>query len=123
MGLRSQDGNLCLKLFNGSAGFPNDNDRTVQRTCLAIAEHLPETPDDPFSYTFRDLPSGTYAVAVYHDSNGDEQLNRGAFGMPSEAYGFSNDAPAVNAPPSYEDAVFLLAGASTTLQIQLRYPQ
>jgi uncharacterized protein (DUF2141 family) len=120
-GLQSQAGNVCFKLFNGSQGFPNNNDSAVRRTCVAIVENLPEPPDAPFSHTFIDLPAGTYAVAIYHDSNGDEQLNRGTFGIPTEGYGFSNDAPATNAPARYEDAVFLLAGSRTTVPIRMRY--
>ncbi|MBE9177181.1 DUF2141 domain-containing protein [Oculatella sp. LEGE 06141] len=123
MGLRGQEGNFCFKLFNGSRGFPNDNDSAVKRGCVPIADHLPETPDEPFSYAFDDLEFGTYAVAIYHDSNRDEQLNRGAFGMPSEGYGFSNDAPAETGPPNYADAVILVAGSNPTIQIQMRYPQ
>lgn len=122
-GLQSQEGNICFKLFNGSEGFPNQNDRAVQRECVAIAENLPEDVEATFSYTFTDLASGTYAVALYHDRNSDEQLNRGAFGIPSEGYGFSNDAPATNAPARYEDAVFLLAGTETTISIRMRYSE
>ncbi|NJO40041.1 MAG: DUF2141 domain-containing protein [Cyanobacteria bacterium CRU_2_1] len=145
-GLQSQEGNVCLKLFSGSQGFPNDNESAVERVCVAIASPTTDSSDPPesvnasessdaseatdstdspnsFTYTFENLPYGTYAIAIYHDTNGDEQLDRGAFGMPTEAYGFSNDAPAITSPPRYEDAIFLLAGSDTTIQIRLQYPQ
>ncbi|HEY9623577.1 MAG TPA: DUF2141 domain-containing protein [Crinalium sp.] len=133
-GLDSQEGNLCLKVFSGSSGFPNSNESAVERTCVAIAQPPSETSpseitsdgslsDGSLSYTFNNLPFNTYAVAVYHDRNGDEQLNRGAFGIPSEGYGFSNNAPANLGPPSYRDAAFLLAGPNTTIQIKIIYPQ
>ncbi|MBD2459959.1 DUF2141 domain-containing protein [Oscillatoria sp. FACHB-1407] len=120
--LRNQEGNLCLKVFSASRGFPNDNDSAVERTCVAIASISPENPDDPLRYTFENLTSGTYAVAIYHDRNSDEVLNRGAFGAPTEGYGFSNDAPADIGPARFEDAIFLVAGPETTVQIQMRYP-
>lgn len=128
-GLTSQDGNVCFKVFFGSTGFPNSNESAVQRTCVAIAPspsesaESPESSTAPFTYTFENLPFNTYAVAVYHDSNGDEQLNRGAFGIPSEGYGFSNDAPANLGPASYGDAAFLLVGRTTIIQITMRYSQ
>ena len=122
-GLRNQAGNMCIKIFNGSQGFPNDNDSAVRRQCVAIAANLPKNPADPFSVSFENLKSGAYAVAIYHDSNSNEQLNRGTFGMPTEGYGFSNDAPANAGPPDYKDAVFLLAGSNTTIQIHMQYPQ
>ena len=31
-GLRTQEGNICFKIFNGSQGFPNNNDRASQST-------------------------------------------------------------------------------------------
>lgn len=114
-GLRNQTGLLCAKLFSGSRGFPNQDDSAVERQCVPIAE-------TPMSLTFADLPFGSYAIALYHDQNGDELMNRGAFGMPIEAYGFSNDPVVNTGPPSYQDAVFLLAGPQTTVPIQLRYP-
>ncbi|MDX2216533.1 MAG: DUF2141 domain-containing protein [Oculatellaceae cyanobacterium bins.114] len=120
--LRNQEGNICFKVFSGSRGFPNDNDSAVQRTCVAIASIPTENPDDPLQYTFENLTSGTYAVAIYHDSNGDEVLNRGTFGAPIEGYGFSNDAPADTGPARFEDAIFLVAGPETTVPIQMRYP-
>jgi uncharacterized protein (DUF2141 family) len=126
-GLNSQEGNVCFKVFSGSTGFPNSNESAVQRACVAIAQSSSESSDESstslFTYTFENLPFNTYAVAVYHDRNGDEQLNRGAFGMPSEGYGFSNDAPANLGPASYGDAAFLLAGTNTTIQITMRYSQ
>lgn len=124
VGLQSQEGNVCFKLFSGSQGFPNDNDSTVQRACVAIAEtSAPTPPELPVTYTFENLAAGSYAVAIYHDRDGDEQLARGAFGAPAEGYGFSNDAPvASTGPASFEDAVILVAGNNTTIQIQVRYP-
>ena len=118
-GLRGQEGNLCVKLFNGSQGFPNDNDRAVTRECVPIAS---APLDQPLTYRFDEVPAGSYAVALYHDRNGNQQLDRGVFGMPIEGFGFSNDAPAVTSAPDYEDAVFFLAG-STAIEIQLRYLQ
>jgi uncharacterized protein (DUF2141 family) len=134
-GLNSQDGNVCFKVFSGSTGFPNSNENAIQRTCVAIAPSPSESSAEssaepsadaavaPFTYTFENLPFNTYAVAIYHDRNGDEQLNRNGFGMPTEGYGFSNDAPVNLGPPRYGDAAFLLAGTNTTIQIKMRYSQ
>jgi uncharacterized protein (DUF2141 family) len=121
-GLRNQEGNICFKVFSGSPGFPNDNDNAVERTCVAIADNLSEDPEAPLTYTFETLEAGSYAVAIYHDRNGDEQLNRGALGIPLEGYGFSNDAPAVTSAARFEDAVFFLAN-DTVVPIQMQYFQ
>ncbi|MCW5749947.1 MAG: DUF2141 domain-containing protein [Alphaproteobacteria bacterium] len=67
---------------------------------------------------------GIYAIAIYHDENGDRRLNRNLFGLPTEGYGFSNDAaPSLvpPGPPRHEDASFRIDGAPRTLRITLRY--
>jgi uncharacterized protein (DUF2141 family) len=113
--LRSQEGNVCLKLFSSRPGFPNQDEGAVWIECVPIDEV-------PLTVTIEDLPSGNYAMAVYHDANEDGVLNRNALGMPTEGYGFSNDAPATTGPARFEDAMFLVAGSSTTIEIQMRYP-
>jgi uncharacterized protein (DUF2141 family) len=37
-----------------------------------------------------DLPEGEYVVSAYQDKNGDEELNSGLFGIPSEPVGKTN---------------------------------
>jgi uncharacterized protein (DUF2141 family) len=70
--------------------------------------------------TFKDIPFGYYAVKVYHDENGNDKLDTGIFGIPLEAYGFSNNARGVFGPPKYEDAQFLLNKAELTINISLK---
>jgi uncharacterized protein (DUF2141 family) len=49
-------------------------------------------------YEFK-LPKGEYAVSVYHDLNGNEELDKNLFGAPKEPYGFSqNYVPRFRAP-------------------------
>lgn len=117
-GLQNAEGQVCVKLFSGSAGFPNDDDSAVQRQCVAIGED-----ELPTVVTFKDVQPGSYAIAAYHDSNGDEQLNRGTFGIPTEGYAFSNDAVAETGPATFEDAVFLVVGPNTAIQIEMKYMQ
>lgn len=111
--LNSQQGNVCYRIFNGSQGFPSGDGNAVAQGCDPIT-------DLDMSLTIEDLPAGTYAMAIYHDANGDEVLNRGLFGMPTEGYGFSNNAIARTGPPSYDQAMFLLGG-NMTVQIRMQY--
>jgi len=39
---------------------------------------------------YLDLPDGEYVVSVFQDKNGDEKLNSGIFGIPSEPVGKTN---------------------------------
>lgn len=64
---------------------------------------------------------GVYAIAVYHDENGDRKFGRTAFGLPAEGFGFSNDAPTRVGLPSFADARFTVAANGGHLTIHMRY--
>lgn len=67
------------------------------------------------------LKPGYYAVAVYHDENADRDFNRTLF-APKEGYGFSNDAPATFALPSFKATRFALAPGGSEIRVRTRYP-
>lgn len=56
------------------------------------------------------LPDGDYAISVIHDANGNRKLDSNVMGMPTEAYGFSNNASGNFGPPSFEAARFSVRG-------------
>ena len=113
-GLRSQRGQICLTLFDSSQGFPSKSDRAVQAQCIRLN-------GTPPTITFRNLKTGSYAVAVIHDTNGDGNLNRNAIGIPTEGFGFSRNPRIVTGPPKFSDAAVIVVGAKTDIQIRLQY--
>ena len=72
------------------------------------------------SYTFKNVPEGIIAVAIYHDENANEKLDKGLFGIPKEGYAFSNNVFGSFGPPKFEKASFLLNGKKT-IEIDLKY--
>ena len=64
---------------------------------------------------------GIYAIAVYHDVNGDRDFNRNKVGVPTEGFGFSNDAPTRYGLPSFDSVRFTAKPGETTLTIRTRY--
>jgi len=67
---------------------------------------------------FSDLADGQYAVKVFHDENGNHSLDTNMLGVPSEGYGFSNNAGSFG-PASFKDASFSLqADAQITVHIR-----
>ncbi|MFV0625287.1 DUF2141 domain-containing protein [Sphingomonas sp. ac-8] len=66
------------------------------------------------------LPPGHYALATYHDENGDHQFNRTAFTI-KEGFGFSNDAPATLGLPSFKSTRFAVPAGGTSIAIKTRY--
>lgn len=111
--LNNQKGEVCFKLFSGSQGFPYGNESAIKRQCVGIT-------DDSLTIALKDIPSGSYAVSIFHDLNGDRKLNRNSLGMPTEGYGFSNNPVVRSAPPNYGDCIFVLAG-NTSIKITMKY--
>ena len=44
---------------------------------------------------------GVYALALYHDENGDRKFDRTGIGFPAEGYGFSNNPATLAGLPSF----------------------
>jgi len=57
-------------------------------------------------YTFKNVPSGIYAVSFFHDENDNDKMDSNFLGVPKEDYGCSNNARGVMGPPKWEDAKF-----------------
>ncbi|UZQ54974.1 DUF2141 domain-containing protein [Trichothermofontia sichuanensis B231] len=117
VGLRDRTGDVCINLFDRADGFPHDREKARVRQCLPLAE---QSEDAPIVVTFADLPVGSYAVSLFHDRNQDGVLNRGELGIPSEGFGFSNNAPVRTGPPKFGNAMVIVAGA-TPITVQVRY--
>ncbi|MDB9305386.1 DUF2141 domain-containing protein [Nodularia spumigena] len=113
-GLRNTEGQVCVSIFANSQGFPNNSDRVLKRQCTKIT-------DTSLKVTFDNLDAGSYAVALIHDQNKDQILNRNNLGMPLEGFGFSRNPEVRTSPPKFSNAAFLLAGPNTVVQIQLKY--
>lgn len=113
-GLRNQRGQVCLKLYSGSRGFPNGNQNVVQQRCVKLN-------NNPLAVTFGNVKAGSYAVAVIHDANNDNQANRNGLGIPTEGFGFSRNPVIRTGAPKFGEAAVLVAGPNTNIQIQMRY--
>jgi uncharacterized protein (DUF2141 family) len=68
----------------------------------------------------RDLPPGAYAVMAYHDRNANGRLDTLPVGLPTEAYGFSNNSRGLFGPPAWRQAAFQLTGSGARQLIRLR---
>lgn len=70
---------------------------------------------------FEQVPVGTYAVAVYQDTDRDHKLKANAVGYPKEPLGFSRDARIRLGPPSFSDAALSIGADQTvTTTVTLR---
>jgi uncharacterized protein (DUF2141 family) len=59
------------------------------------------------------LPKGNYAVAVFHDEDKNFILNKNLFGIPVEAFGFSDGLKTMFRKPKYHEISFDLSEQKT----------
>jgi uncharacterized protein (DUF2141 family) len=97
-------GYLMIGVFNDEENFPNNYFR---REKVDISDNV-------MAIVFDNLPFGQYAVSVYQDSNNNQILDKGIFGIPKEKYGFSNNA----SRPNYKKCLFDFNG-DMTIKIKL----
>lgn len=102
--LRNAKGGVYFSVFKTETGFPNRSEN-------AFRKGKSETfKGNTVSYTFADLPSGTYAVSLFHDEDGNGLLKTNPLGIPLEGSAASNDARGKLGPPKFADAKFTLNG-------------
>ncbi len=116
-GLRNTNGQVCLRLFNSSQGFPNNG--SILKKCVKIPED--NSPENPLIIPLDGISSGSYAVAVYHDEKGDGIFHKDDFGRPLQGFGFSQNPPVKTSAPAFGDAVVLVAGEETAIKISIKY--
>jgi uncharacterized protein (DUF2141 family) len=98
--------------------YPDDRRRFMAKGAKLLRARVPAST--PVTTACFWLPPGYYAMAQYHDENADHDFNRTLL-KPKEGYGFSNDAPAVAALPSFSAARFQLPAGGRTMRMKMRY--
>jgi uncharacterized protein (DUF2141 family) len=110
---RNAKGTLNCRLFTDAASFP---DGEGVRTLRARIDGTQA------ACVFDGLAPGAYAVAVVHDENGNDRLDRNFVGIPSEGYGVSNNRTYAMASPKWDESRLTMeAGEALVLRIRLRY--
>ena len=97
-GLRSADGDVRVALHRQVSGAEAIDEAVVVGAIMRPAA------SGTVRVIFADVVPGAYAVAAFHDADGDGELAQNFLGMPTEGYGFSNGAVGFMGPPSFADA-------------------
>jgi uncharacterized protein (DUF2141 family) len=110
-GIENEDGEVLIAVSNSRENYES-NDSAFVGVNVKIdnkkAEHI-----------FEDLPFGEYAIKLFHDENMDGELNSNFLGIPTEDYGFSNNARGTFGPADYNDAKFLFEKTGMTMEISV----
>ncbi len=113
--INNSTGAVACALFASPVGFPTEFLRSATNIMVI------KIRDTQARCDFLSMPPGTYALAVIHDENRNGKLDANWLGVPTEGYGFSNDATARMSAPSFDAASFPYGGRNLDLTISLNY--
>lgn len=114
-GLENNNGSLLYAVYADEESFLSGADTALANGFLPLSDKS-ETPEITVS-----LDPGQYAVAVFHDENANGKLDTGAFSIPVEGYGFSQNPNTNTAPPSFSETRVVLDESDKTIEVQLKY--
>jgi uncharacterized protein (DUF2141 family) len=114
-GIRSSRGQAAVTLYA-------DNSRKflVKHGSLYVGRS-PATAGTTRTCIFLPGP-GVYALAIYHDENGNQSFDRTGIGLPAEGYGFSNNPATLVGLPSFRSVRLAVPRTGMTTRIQMKYP-
>lgn len=69
----------------------------------AVASKKISAVEGKVQIVFENLPDGEYGLSAFHDLNSNGKLDANMIGIPTEPYGFSNDAAGSFGPPSFAE--------------------
>jgi uncharacterized protein (DUF2141 family) len=108
----SHSGHILLGIYNKAEGF-----RDTQQAFKGL--RIP-AEKGTMRIVIPDLEPGNYALAVIHDANQNNILDVNFFGIPTEAYGFSNNASKTFGPPDFKDCLIQVSPQGNRIRIDLR---
>lgn len=93
-------GKLYVGLYNKKDGH-GDTERYFKK-------HIKDATRGQISVSFKNIPNGVYAVAVFQDKNGNKRLDTNILGLPKEPYGFSENIFHSLRATTFDEAKFTL---------------
>ena len=113
-----QKGTIYLAIYDNSTSFDQEiKNKNVNknRWVKSIVEKVNKN-----SFTKNvELKKGVYAISLFVDSNSNKIIDKNFLGIPTEQYGFSNNATGFLGSPSFKDASFNLVNDSN-IKISLK---
>lgn len=111
-GIEDITGNLAVAVFDTEEAFDARNAPTTQALLPVDSESMS---------LMLVLPEpGEYAIIVYQDINLNGKIDMSRIGVPTEPYGFSNNARSAFGPPGFRKTRMTVTQGSMAHEIRLR---
>lgn len=112
-GAKSNNGVIRVLIFNKKDGFPEEPKKAIKALSLPVSNLSAKV-------IVENLPSGNYAISVFHDEDSDGKIRKNNLGLPLDSYGFSNNPALVFGPPSFSKSAVQLKNSTVKVEITLR---
>ena len=107
----STKGKIHIGIYTKNQDFPNHEAKHYKKVLMPKIGSV--------KTTITGLPEGEYAVAVLHDINDNDKLDKNFLGMPKEPYGFFRAFKPVFSAPSFAACKFKLHNGANKVSIKL----
>jgi uncharacterized protein (DUF2141 family) len=114
VGINPNRGEIFAALYASETGFPADASKAFKTAKVVPSE-------GKANLNFTQVPEGKYAIALFHDMNGDGKLNTNFLGIPKEGYGVSNNVRNLFSAPGFNESSFHLGKSAIRLTIKIQY--
>ncbi|HMO41187.1 MAG TPA: DUF2141 domain-containing protein [Saprospiraceae bacterium] len=106
-------GSIYIAVYQDEAAFLREDEPFR-------GEIIPVTSLKDYTASIAQLPFGKYAIAVFHDSNGNGRLDKNSFGIPTEPYAFSNNPTAKWRRPTFAEMLITIGESRQDITVELR---
>ncbi len=114
-GFRNGDGLLAITLY------ADDSKKFLVKKGSLYVGRVPATAGTTRGCIFVPKP-GVYAIALYHDENANQKIDRSGLGLPTEGFGFSNNPTTIMSLPSFSSVRLNIPKAGLVTRIRMKYP-
>jgi uncharacterized protein (DUF2141 family) len=112
--VRSSKGLITAVLYD-------DNPKTFLKNGARLDRIRVEATQGETELCLNAPAAGRYAVALYHDENGNKAFDTDFLGIPTEGYGFSRNPGFRFGKPDVEETVFAIESDPVALNISMLY--
>nr|WP_299382570.1 DUF2141 domain-containing protein [Allomuricauda sp.] len=98
----SEEGKVNVAVYNSDASFLKFEG--------VVKAHSTPAKEGSVEVVLENLPDGEYALAIFHDKNGNDKLDTNWLGIPTEKVAFSKAKMKTFGPPKYEECRFKVSG-------------
>lgn len=111
--LEVEQGSLHVALYQDESAFLKEGQDLVKKI-------MPVSSSPDCTILITKLPFGSYAVAIFHDLNGNGKLDKNTLGIPTEPYAFSNNPSAKWRSPTFAETLIKFGESRKEIIMELK---